>query len=116
MCGFAVSNLTEQFFLEGMRDSGFQTVNETGERNADMLQNRIIPSLTDKNTESTTFMQDGAAPHIFRQVKYLLPGSFGVDRVLNYQFCHAWPLRSPDLNRCDYWLWGYLKSQITAID
>ncbi|GFX44290.1 uncharacterized protein TNCV_4376781 [Trichonephila clavipes] len=27
-------------------------------------------------------------------------------------FHHAWPPRSPDLNPCDYWFWGYLKSQV----
>ncbi|GFY31889.1 uncharacterized protein TNCV_2620261 [Trichonephila clavipes] len=39
-------------------------------------------------------------------------GSFGDDRVLSRHFPHAWPPRSPDLSPCDYWLWGYLKSQV----
>ncbi|GFU82751.1 uncharacterized protein TNCV_265481 [Trichonephila clavipes] len=77
-----------------MRDSGFVTATVTGERYADMLQNRIIPSLADKHLlERTIFMQDGAPPHIARRVKDLLR-------------------RSPDLSPCDYWLWGYLKSQV----
>ncbi|GFU02544.1 uncharacterized protein TNCV_3754801 [Trichonephila clavipes] len=25
---------------------------------------------------------------------------------------YTWPPRSPDLSPCDYWLWGYLKSQV----
>ncbi|GFT42100.1 uncharacterized protein TNCV_1668871 [Trichonephila clavipes] len=57
-------------------------------------------------------MQDGAAPHIARRVKDLLRRSFGDDRVLSRHFQHAWPPRSLDLSPCDYWLWGYLKSQV----
>ncbi|GFU08424.1 uncharacterized protein TNCV_2901711 [Trichonephila clavipes] len=101
------------FFFEEMRDSGCVTATVTGERYADMLQNRIIPSLVDKHLlERTIFMQDGAPPHIARRVKDLLRRSFGDDRVLRRHFHHAWPPRSPDLSPCDYWLWGYLKSQV----
>ena len=25
---------------------------------------------------------------------------------------HTWPPRSPDLNPCDYYLWGHLKSKV----
>ena len=24
----------------------------------------------------------------------------------------SWPARSPDLNPCDFWLWGYLKDRV----
>ncbi|GFT32785.1 uncharacterized protein TNCV_2901771 [Trichonephila clavipes] len=96
-----------------MRDSGFVTATVTGERYADMLQNRIIPSLADKHLlEQTIFMQDGTPPHIARRVKDLLRRSFDDDRVLSRHFHHAWPPWSPDLSPCNYWLWGYLKSQV----
>ncbi|GFV42205.1 uncharacterized protein TNCV_3164361 [Trichonephila clavipes] len=99
--------LRRPFFFEEMRDSGFVTATVTGERYADMLQNRNIPSLADKHLlERTIFMQDGAPPHIARRVKDLLRMSFGDDRVLSRHFHHAWPPRSPDLSPCDYWLWG----------
>ncbi|GFT57444.1 uncharacterized protein TNCV_4515411 [Trichonephila clavipes] len=101
------------FFFKEMHDSGFVTATVTSERYADMLQNRIIPSLADKHQlERTIFMQDGAPPHIARHVKDLLRRSFGDDRVLSRHFHHAWPPRSPDLSPCDYWFWGYLKSQV----
>ncbi|GFT52303.1 uncharacterized protein TNCV_1065261 [Trichonephila clavipes] len=88
-----------------MRDSGFVTATVTGERYADMLQNRIIPSLADKHLlERTIFMQDGTLPHIARREKDVLCRSFGDDRVLSRHFHHAWPPRSPDLSPCDYWL------------
>ncbi|GFW64680.1 uncharacterized protein TNCV_700831 [Trichonephila clavipes] len=105
--------LARLFFFEEMRDSSFVTATVMGERYADMLQNCIIPSLADKHLlERTIFMQDGAPPHIARRVKDLLRRSFGDDRVLSRHFHHAWPPRSPDLSPCDYWLWGYLKSQV----
>ncbi|GFU25075.1 uncharacterized protein TNCV_568301 [Trichonephila clavipes] len=111
--GFTTSTVIEPFFFEEMRDSAFVAATMTGERYADMLQNRIIPSLADKHLlERTIFMQDGAPPHIARHVKDLLRRSFGDDRVLSRHFHHAWPPRSPDLSPCDYWLWGYLKSQV----
>ncbi|GFT56793.1 uncharacterized protein TNCV_1268851 [Trichonephila clavipes] len=91
------------FFFEEMWDSGFVTATVTSERYADMLQNRIIPSLADKHLlERTIFMQDGVPPHIARRVKDLLRRSFGDDRVLSRYFHHAWPTRSPDLSPCDY--------------
>ncbi|GFT57393.1 uncharacterized protein TNCV_2035191 [Trichonephila clavipes] len=111
--GFTTSTVIGPFFFKEMRDSGFVTATVTGERYADMLQNRISPSLADKHLlERTIFMQDGAPPHIARCVKDLLRRSFGDDRVLSRHFHHAWPPRSPDLSPCDYWLWGYLKSQV----
>lgn len=112
-CGFNTSTVIGPFFFEEMRDSDFVTVSVTGKRYADMLQNQIIPSLADKHLlGSTIFMQDGAPPHIAKRVKDLLRSSFGDDRVLSRYFPQAWPPRSPDLTPCDYWLWGYLKSQV----
>ena len=87
-----------------MHYSGFITATVTGEKYADMLQNHIIPSLTDKHLlEGTIFMQDGTAPHIARRVKDILRTSFGDDRMLSRHFRHAWPPMSPDLSPCDYW-------------
>ena len=61
--------------------------------------------------ETTVFMQDGAPPHIGRSVKELLRATFG-DRVISRHFEDPWPPRSPDLNPCDFWLWGYLKDRV----
>ncbi|GFX99874.1 uncharacterized protein TNCV_259111 [Trichonephila clavipes] len=54
-------------------------------------------------------MQDGAPPHITRCVKDVLKHHFTEERVISRQFRHLWPPRSPDLNPCDFWLWGHLK-------
>ena len=61
---------------------------------------------------SITFMQDGAPPHIATPVMTLLRSTFGDDHVLSRCFPHEWPPRSPDLTPCDFWLWGYLKSNV----
>ncbi|GFU26238.1 uncharacterized protein TNCV_5106491 [Trichonephila clavipes] len=54
-------------------------------------------------------MQDGALPHITRCVTDVLEHHFTEERVISRQFHHLWPPRSPDLNSCDFWLWGHLK-------
>ena len=83
--GFTASTVIGPFFFKKMRDSGFETVSMRGERYANMLQNRY--SLANKQLlESMTFIQDGAPPHIARQVKDLLRRSFGDDRLLSCHF------------------------------
>ncbi|GBM93786.1 hypothetical protein AVEN_131872-1 [Araneus ventricosus] len=57
-------------------------------------------------------MQDGALPHIARAVQSLLRAHFGDDRVIARNFPTVWPPRSPELNHCDFWLWGSLKDRV----
>ena len=60
------------------------------------------------------FMQDGARPHrtdpVFRAINEVfgsrIIGLGSTDRFLG---SIDWPPYSPDLNPCDFWLWGYLK-------
>jgi hypothetical protein len=33
-------------------------------------------------------------------------------RVISWRGNIEWPARSPDLNTCDFFLWGYLKSKV----
>jgi len=43
-------------------------------------------------------------------------------RVISQRGSIEWPARSPDLNACNFFLWGYLKSKVyekkprTAVD
>ncbi|GBL92350.1 hypothetical protein AVEN_35877-1 [Araneus ventricosus] len=67
-----------------------------------------------KCADSTIFTQDGASPHIATPVKQLLNLHFRNDRIISHHFATAWPPRSPDLNPCDFWLWGYLKDVVYA--
>ena len=54
------------------------------------------------------FQQDGAPAHRSKPVQSYLEGKFG-DRFLKSSI---WPPRSPDLNPCDFSLWGTLKSKV----
>ena len=56
-----------------------------------------------------TFHQDGAPPHYATMVRNWLQETFD-GRVIGRGFEDFWPPYSPDLNPCDFYLWGYLKS------
>ncbi|GFT86050.1 uncharacterized protein TNCV_3256771 [Trichonephila clavipes] len=59
-------------------------------------------------------MQDGAPPHITRCVTDVLKHHFTEERVISRPFRHLWSPRSPDLNPCDFWLWGHLKQLVSC--
>lgn len=54
------------------------------------------------------FMHDGAPPHFSRAVREHLNATFNL-RWIGRGGPVAWPARSPDLNPCDFYLWGHLK-------
>jgi hypothetical protein len=60
-------------------------------------------------------MQDGATPHTAKETILALRGVFGElngeDRIITKGL---WPPRSPDLNPCDFYFWGKLKSVVYA--
>ena len=57
-------------------------------------------------------MQDGVPRQITKPVKKLLQDTFGADRVISRGFKNVWPLSSPDLNPCDFYLSAHLKDII----
>ena len=58
-------------------------------------------------------MQDGAPPHIGRQIQRVLRETFTDERIVSSSFPNPWPARSHDLNPCDFWLCGYLKDRVS---
>ena len=54
------------------------------------------------------FQQDGARPHTTKAVQTWLHDKFGTKFISK----EKWPPRSPDLNPCDFFLWGYLKERV----
>jgi hypothetical protein len=60
-------------------------------------------------------MQDGTTPNTAKETIQALHGVFGEfnvkDRIISKGL---WPHRSPDLNPCDFYLWGKLKSVVHA--
>ena len=93
--------------------TGNVTCTVTGQGYASLLELSIIPALHARRCDtSTVFMQDGALPHIAHCVKQLLSRHFCVDKIISQQCPTAWLPRSPDLNRCDFWLRGYIKAMV----
>jgi hypothetical protein len=95
-----------------------QTVSVNALRYLEMLDSVVIPDLDYRQElDRTTFQQDGARPHIQRDVRQYLQDYFG-SRIISQGFPNLhifeWPARSPDLNPCDYFLWGYSKSLVYA--
>ena len=79
----------------------------------DMMKKRVIPALKRRGRYSTcVFQQDGAPPHCSREAIGWLTKKFDEDRLISRNSSFAWPPYSPDLNPCDYFLWGYLKSKV----
>jgi hypothetical protein len=77
-----------------------------------MLENFLGPEFARHPVaELTFFQQDGAMNHIARDsmaaVRNLFP-----NHVISRYGDITWPARSPDLSACDFFLWGYLKSQV----
>ena len=97
-----------------------QNVTLTGRRYHEMLQLSFIPDLFnfcwqhDLDPMKMWFQQDGARPHIVTSVRLYLqdPGRFG-GRTIGQHLDHSWPARSPDLTVRDFFLWGYIKDEIS---
>ena len=58
-----------------------------------------------KDSRYFFFQQDGVPPHRKKEVQTWLKSKFGA----NFLESNVWPPRSPDLNPCDFSLWGTIK-------
>ena len=72
----------------------------------DLLEN--VPLATRK---FMWFMHDGAPPHYSLTARKVLDNNYR-RRWIGRSGPIAWPPRSPDLNMCDFFLWGHLKSLV----
>ena len=57
------------------------------------------------------FQQDGATSHTSTCSIGILKEMFP-NHLISLRDDIGWPARSPDLNPCDFFLWGYLKSKV----
>jgi hypothetical protein len=74
-----------------------------------MLKDFFWPKvLKNADYEKLIFQQDGATSHTANTVQTWLGDKF------KRKFIHKdlWPPRSPDLNPCDFFLWGHLKAKV----
>lgn len=75
----------------------------------EMLKKDFWPKvLRTADYEKYHFQQDGATPHTATAVQTWLGQSFK-EKFINK---NLWPPRSPDLNPCDFFLWGHLKEVV----
>ena len=90
-----------------------------GENYAMKLDSSFLPQLRRRRCSlyARWFQQDGARPHTTPEVLEFLHSKFQNRIVSNrfpqqFQCGFSWPPCSPDLNPCDYFLWGYLKDKM----
>jgi transposase len=102
-CGIWDSKIIGPFFFDA-------TVN--GENYLHMLQHEMMRMLQAAgNHLPIWFQQDGAPPHYATAVRNWLNVQFP-DRWIGRRGAVEWPARSPDLNPCDFYLWGHLKALV----
>ena len=88
----------------------------TGDRYHSLLQYTVLPDIrtwNGGNLDNLYWSQDGAPAHTTRRNLAYLHQNFG-NRVISRGAINGinWPARSPDLNPCDFFLWGFLKDRV----
>jgi hypothetical protein len=62
-------------------------------------------------TQTLWFQQNGATAHTARTAMRVLNEMFSA-RVISRRVNIEWSARSPNLNACDFYPWGYLKGKV----
>lgn len=109
-CGLWAGGIIGPYFFEN-EDGVAITVN--GERYRSMIRNFLWPRLDDMNFRNMWFHQDGATCHTAQTTIDILHERFE-GRVISRRGDVNWPPRSCDLTPLDFFLWGFLKSQVYA--
>jgi hypothetical protein len=100
--GISSNRRVGPFFFEGR---------VTGDSYLEMLQEKMMPIISEWDEFSNlTFQQDGAPPHYALSVREFLNNEFS--NWIGRRGKIEWPPRSPDLTPPDFFLWGYLKDQV----
>ena len=108
-CAMSSFGIIGPYFFEEERE---RAVNVTGPRYVQMLENFLGPEFACHPViEETFFQQDGATSHNTRDSTAAVRNLFPNHAISRYGDI-TWPARSPDLSACDFFLWGYLKSQV----
>lgn len=92
--------------------------NIDGERYRQLLIDQVFPAMQQRCVErgldmnEQWFQQDGAPPHTAHESIALLQATFGQRVISRGLEIAPWPGNSPDLNPCDFFLWGFLKMKV----
>jgi hypothetical protein len=103
-CGVASFGVIGPYFFE---DEAGTSVTVNSAPYTEMLLTFLETDLQRPGVENQTlgFQQDGATAHTTRTAKRVLNEMFP-PRVISRRENIEWPARSPDLNVCDFLLWG----------
>ncbi len=86
-------------------------VNQSNYQN--MLENYFLPKLC--NRVGNRFDEQilcKLARHLIRLRKRWIFGKFFGEKIISIKSEDIWPPYCPDLNPCDYFLWGFLKDRV----
>ena len=106
-CGLNSTTILGPWFYE---DEQGNAVTVTKERYVDMLS-AMLPENCTEIGASSYFMQDGAPAHTSRMAMDWLKDRFS-EKLISIKLDFVWPPRSPDLNPCDFYLWGFMKEEV----
>lgn len=85
----------------------------TGEKYLSLLETEISERVAAVDTcAELWWMHDGCPAHNYRPAREFLQHAFPNHVIGTYEQPIAWPARAPDLNPCDTFLWGHIKSTI----
>jgi hypothetical protein len=103
-CGVASFGVIGPYFFE---DEAGRAVAVNSARCTEMLRTFLKPKLQRLVVENQTlwFQKDGETVHTARTAMRILNETFPA-RVISRRGNIEWPARSPDLNACDFFLWG----------
>ena len=113
-CALSASGVVGPFFFESPNGTtttvdqhGYVEVLEKFWRQLQDDQNQ-----TNRRSAPAWFQQDGAPAHTSNLALQWLHDHFGA-RLVSRKTATPWPAHSPDLTPMDFYLWGYLKSEVT---
>lgn len=109
-CGFWAGGVIGPYFFEN--DNGV-AVTVNGERYRSMITNFFWPEIENMDLDNMWFQQDDATCHTAHATMDVLHEQFP-DMVISRGGDVNWPPRSCDLTPLDFFLWGFLKSQVYA--
>jgi len=109
-CGVASFGVIDSYFFE---NEACRAVTVNSACYTEMLRTFLEPELQrlGVETQNLLFQQDRAMAHTARTAMRVLYEMFPA-RVISRSGNNEWPARSPDLNPCNFFFWGYLKSKV----
>ena len=111
-CGLVDGKALE---VRWMVDADGRPASVTSERYLAMIREEVWPEVRFRSSRRLFWwQQDGATSHTANVVLDFVKEKFR-GRVISRRSEIGWPPYSPDLNPLDYFLWGYVESQVRRV-